>query len=178
MLRRDAFQRVIQHGAVWCTGRSGSRCTMVHTVLREYMYDLIVTVVGLIDIIHHPSLIHTFLLCLLHFIHNSNNIKGALIPLRLVGSFLEFIPARLGRNAALDDAVSCLRAIYRGPPSIPYNIHRTIRQSYVKALSLRGCLNDSSLRMESETLCSSILLQLCEVSVVITLFLIKSLAKV
>jgi hypothetical protein len=101
-----------------------------------------------------------------------SNAKGALIPLRLVGSFLEFIPARLGRNAALDDAVSCLCAIYRSSSSIPYNLHRTIRQSYVKALSsLRVCLSDASLQMKSETLCASILLQLCEVSVVLASFL-------
>jgi hypothetical protein len=94
-----------------------------------------------------------------------SKVKGTLIPLRLVGSFFEFIPARLGRNAALDSAVSCLCAIYCGTPSIPYNSHRGICQSYVRALSsLRSCLSDTSLWMESETLCASILLQMCEVS--------------
>jgi hypothetical protein len=96
-----------------------------------------------------------------------SKVKGTLIPLRLVGPFFEFIPARLGHNAALDDAVSCLCAIYCGAPSTPYNFHKEIYQSYVRALSsLRGCLSDTSLRMESETLCASILLQICEVSFV------------
>jgi hypothetical protein len=94
-----------------------------------------------------------------------SKVKGPLIPLWLVGSFFQFIPARLGRNAALDDAVSCLCAIYCGTPSTPYNFHKGIYQSYVRALSsLRGCLSDASLRMESETLCASILLHMGEVS--------------
>ena len=91
-----------------------------------------------------------------------SKVKGTLIPLWLVGSFFQFVPARMGRNAALDDAVSCLCGIYQSP----YNFHMGIYQSYVRALSsLRGCLGDTSLRMESETLCASILLQMCEVSV-------------
>ena len=94
-----------------------------------------------------------------------SKVKGALIPLRLVGSFFDFIPARLGCNAALDDAVSCLCAIYSGPPSSPYYFHKGIYQSYVRALSsFRGYLGDTTLRLESETLCASILLQMCEVS--------------
>ena len=94
-----------------------------------------------------------------------SKVKGTLVPLPLVGSFFEFIPARLGRNAALDDAVSCLCAIYCGTSPTPYSLHSGVRQRYVKALSsLRGCLGDLSLRMESETLCASILLQMCEVS--------------
>lgn len=90
-----------------------------------------------------------------------SKVKGALIPLWTVGSFFQFVPARMGRNAALDDAVSCLCSIYCSP----YNFHTGIYQSYVKALSsLRGCLSDTSVQMESETLCASILLQMCEVS--------------
>jgi hypothetical protein len=107
-----------------------------------------------------------------------SKVKGTLIPLRLVGSFFEFIPARLGRNAALDDAVSCLCAIYSATPSNPYNFPRGIYQGYVRALSsLRGCLSDISLQMESETLCASILLQMCEVSFAHALKLTKTAAK-
>lgn len=95
-----------------------------------------------------------------------SKVKGKLIPLWLVGSFFQFVPARMGRNVALDDAVSCLCGIYCSS----YNYHSGIYQNYVKALSsLRGCLNDTSLRMESETLCASILLQMCEVSCVPTI---------
>ena len=94
-----------------------------------------------------------------------SKVKGKLVPLWLVGSFFQFIPARMGRNVALDNAVSCLCGIYRSS----YNYHSGIYQNYVKALSsLRGCLNDASIRMESETLCASILLQMCEVRFVHT----------
>jgi hypothetical protein len=94
-----------------------------------------------------------------------SKVKGPLIPLRLVGSFFDFIPARIGRNAALDAAVSCLCTLYCGMPSAPYHSNRSIYQSYVRALSsLRCCLNDASFRTESETLCASILLHMCEVS--------------
>ena len=93
-----------------------------------------------------------------------SKVKGALIPLRIVGSFFEFIPARLGRNAALDDAVSCVCAIYSGDPGTPYNMHKEVCKTYIKALSsLRACLDDDAFRTESETLCASILLQMCEV---------------
>ena len=96
-----------------------------------------------------------------------SQVKGHLVPLCLVGPFLEFVPARLGRNAALDNAVSCLCAIYCGAPIAPYNLQKGIYQSYVRALSsLRSCLSDTSLWMDSETLCASILLQLGEVSLV------------
>lgn len=89
-----------------------------------------------------------------------SKVKGTLIPLWLVGSFFQFLPARMGCNAALDAAVSCLCDIYCSP----YNFHTGIYQSYVRALSsLRGYLSDTSLQMESETLCASILLQMCEV---------------
>lgn len=92
-----------------------------------------------------------------------------LIPLRLIGSFFGILPARLGHNLALDDAVSCLCTIYAG--TIPtsynrYNIDKGIYRSYAKALSsLRASLSDPSLQMESETLCASILLSLCELVV-------------
>ena len=92
-----------------------------------------------------------------------SKVNGTLIPLWLVGSFFQFVPARMGRNVALDDAVSCLCGIY----SSPYSFDVGIYQGYAKALSsLRGCLSDDSLRMKSETLCASILLQMCEVSIV------------
>ena len=92
-----------------------------------------------------------------------SKVNGTLIPLWLVGSFFQFVPARMGRSVALDDAVSCLCGIY----SSPYSFHAGIYQGYAKALSsLRGCLSDDSLRMNSETLCASILLQMCEVSIV------------
>lgn len=90
-----------------------------------------------------------------------SKVKGTLIPLWLVGSFFQYVPARMGRNTALDAAVSCLCDIYCSPHYFPASIYH----SYAQALSsLRGCLSDTSLQMESETLCASILLQMCEVS--------------
>ncbi len=95
-----------------------------------------------------------------------SNTKGTLIPLRFVGSFFDFIPARLGRNMALDDSVTCLSSIYsRAPPGIHEAPRKEIYESYATALSsLRASLNNPTLRTESETLCASILLQICEVS--------------
>ena len=91
--------------------------------------------------------------------------KGVLVPLRLAGSFFDFIPSRLGHNQALDDAVSCLCAIYSRISSTLYDFHKRVVLRYVQALSsLRICLNDALLQSKSETLCASILLQICEVS--------------
>ena len=90
-----------------------------------------------------------------------SKVKGTLVPLWFIGSFFQFVPARMGRNVALDDAVSCLCSIYCSP----YSFHAGIYRGYVRALSsLRGCLSDVFLRMEAETLCASILLAMCEVS--------------
>ncbi|RDL36967.1 uncharacterized protein BP5553_04400 [Venustampulla echinocandica] len=95
-----------------------------------------------------------------------SNARGTLVPLRLSGSFIDAIPARLGLNQALDNAVSCLCAIYRGTLSAPYLSHKPVYQSYVRALaSLRLCLSDEAYRLEPETLCASILLQVCEIIV-------------
>ena len=92
-----------------------------------------------------------------------SKVTGTLIPLWLVGSFFQYVPARMGRNAALDAAVSCLCDIYCSPYHFPTGIYR----SYARALSsLRSYISDNSLQMESETLCASILLQMCEVSLV------------
>ena len=92
-----------------------------------------------------------------------SKVKGELIPLGIIGSFFQFIPARIGRNAALDDAVSCLCAIYRSNPATPYSMHKEACKGYVKALSsLQTCLNDDAVQTEAETLCASIVLQICE----------------
>ena len=93
----------------------------------------------------------------------NSNVKRNLLPLRLAGSFFEFIPSRLGRNVALEDAVACLCAIYRETTLIQYHLHKDFRGKYVQAMSSLGrCLNDCALAMEPETLCASILLHYCE----------------
>ncbi|KAH7336442.1 hypothetical protein BKA65DRAFT_34098 [Rhexocercosporidium sp. MPI-PUGE-AT-0058] len=95
-----------------------------------------------------------------------SNVTDRLFPLRLVGSFFQFIPARLGRNSALDDAVECICSIYSRAPPAPNEVSRGTYRDYAKALaSLRACLDDPIMRMESETLCASIILALCELVV-------------
>ena len=95
-----------------------------------------------------------------------SNAKGLLVPLRLVGAYTDFIPARLGHNAALDGAALSLCAMYSGALATSYVTQKAIYGSYARALSsLRHCLNDKSLQMEPETLCASILLQLGELVV-------------
>jgi hypothetical protein len=93
-------------------------------------------------------------------------VKGDLMPLWLYGSFFQFIPARLGHNVALDDAVSCLSGIYCDKSSLHDKSKSLVNyENYVRALrSLQSCLNDEMLSLRSETLCASILLQICEVS--------------
>ncbi|KAM3066962.1 hypothetical protein ACMFMG_007106 [Clarireedia jacksonii] len=93
-------------------------------------------------------------------------VNGDLMPLWLYGSFFQFIPARLGHNIALDDAVSCICGIYCDKSSLHDNSKSLANyQNYVKALqSLRMCLNDRALSLRSETLCASILLQMCELA--------------
>jgi hypothetical protein len=89
----------------------------------------------------------------------------ALFPLKSHGDFYSFIPSRLGRNLALDDTISCLCGIYADTlTNNPTTSEIAIRR-YAKSLnSLRTCLKEPQLRTESETICASIVLQLCEVS--------------
>ncbi|KAG9230099.1 hypothetical protein BJ875DRAFT_166932 [Amylocarpus encephaloides] len=91
--------------------------------------------------------------------------SGMLLPLRLMGSFLEYIPTRLGQNTALDDTIACICAVYHGRLATSYYADKRVRQAYVKALSsVRGQLMDSNLRMQPEILCASILIQFCELA--------------
>ncbi|PQE30299.1 C6 zinc finger domain protein [Rutstroemia sp. NJR-2017a WRK4] len=94
-------------------------------------------------------------------------VKGDLMPLWLYGSFFQFIPARLGHNVALDDAVSCISGIYCDKSSLHNKSKSLVNyENYVRALrSLQSCLNDEVLSLQSETLCASILLQICELAV-------------
>lgn len=95
-----------------------------------------------------------------------SKVDKTLIPLRLIGSFFDFIPSRIGYNKALDDAVSCLCTMYRSAPTTVVSSPKATYQSYAKALaSLRWCLSDPASCLEPETLCASILLQMCEVSI-------------
>ncbi|KAH8684364.1 hypothetical protein BGZ60DRAFT_502581 [Tricladium varicosporioides] len=93
-------------------------------------------------------------------------VKGDLMPLFLAGSFTRLIPARLGCNAALDDAVSCICSIYCHAPSTAYRADKEVFRKYNLALtSLRQFLGNDDTNMASETLCASVLLQMCELAV-------------
>jgi hypothetical protein len=81
----------------------------------------------------------------------------------LVGSFFDSIPARMGFNKALDDVVYCLCSAYSKKFLATYEYQRDI-YGYIRALApLRRCLEDQDKKVELETLCPSILLQMCEV---------------
>ena len=100
----------------------------------------------------------TFVYCL------SIKSKGALTRSGLIDTYFEFIPTRLGINPALDECIRCLCAIYSNSNQTPFYLRRDVCQSYVKAIkALRKCLDDPSLRMEPETLCSALLLNIFEV---------------
>jgi hypothetical protein len=94
-----------------------------------------------------------------------SNTDGELMPIRLIGAFLDYVPRRLGHNKALDDAVSCLCTIYNSRAPIPFTENKKVRRSYTKAIkSVRTHLSDPTTRMDSNVLCASILLQSFEVS--------------
>ncbi|EED22327.1 hypothetical protein TSTA_095760 [Talaromyces stipitatus ATCC 10500] len=81
-------------------------------------------------------------------------------PLRSHGEFYEFIPARCGRNPALDNAVSRLCAIYRDKrQQLSVSTSETIRLYTSSLKSLRNCVQAEETRLEPETICSSLILQ-------------------
>ncbi|KAF7924930.1 uncharacterized protein EAE98_007018 [Botrytis deweyae] len=93
-------------------------------------------------------------------------VKGDLVPLWLIGSFFQYIPGRLGYNIALDDAITCVCSLYCDRSSKEYTKSKAIYRNYVRALSsLQKCLVEERLRFQSETLCASLLLQMCELVV-------------
>lgn len=80
------------------------------------------------------------------------------------GGFISMIPQRLGRNAALDASVSALTEAHSDfcnarPAS------QLVLSKYSQALTkLRMCLNDPQIAVQSETLCSVMLLLITQVS--------------
>lgn len=80
-----------------------------------------------------------------------------------VGGFFLFIPSHLGRNAALDTAIPCLYSIY-GDLLASRKDSRETTLKYIACLeTLRACVKDPVLRVQSETLCASLIVQICEV---------------
>lgn len=98
---------------------------------------------------------------LLHILTDPDSRQA--FPLRSHGEFYQFIPSRLGRNTALDDAVSCLCAIYEDTRrQLLASSPRTIRLYSRSLNSLRQCVQLAETRLEPETIGSSLILQLCE----------------
>jgi hypothetical protein len=94
----------------------------------------------------------------------ANDRAQVLLPLHALGSFFPLIPARLGRNSALDTTVTCLCSIYhrflKGESTLASKV---TLGNYVNSLAaLQRCVSDPGFRYQSETLCASILVQLCE----------------
>jgi hypothetical protein len=90
-----------------------------------------------------------------------NNPKG--LSIRCLRSFLDFIPARLGINSALDIIVKCLCTTYSQMLTQNDDACKNDVKQYIKALnSLRRSLDKREV-LSSEVLCSVVLLSWYEV---------------
>ncbi|KAF2273832.1 uncharacterized protein EI97DRAFT_469313 [Westerdykella ornata] len=86
------------------------------------------------------------------------------VPLVAQGSFYEELPRRLGRNPALDASVACLCHIWLDV-AMKRNTDSKAVALYVGGLkALATCLDDARTQYESETICASIILQMCELA--------------
>lgn len=80
-----------------------------------------------------------------------------------LGSFLNFVPSRLGHSEALDDAVQCICTAYS---SLRCENRAVLegRREYSKALkSLRKSVQDTDTALSSNVLCAAVLLSWYEV---------------
>ena len=88
----------------------------------------------------------------------------AIFPLTSHGKFYACIPSRLGEVVALDLAVSCLCDIYVDKLLGRALASPHVIQSYVRSLrAFHDLLDTPAMRIDPATLCSSIVLQSCEV---------------
>ncbi|OAP58850.1 hypothetical protein AYL99_06147 [Fonsecaea erecta] len=86
-------------------------------------------------------------------------------PIKSHGRFYAMIPVRLGRNIALDDAVSCLCSIYVDSLRSTQAPSKECLRLYGRCLrSLRKSLDVQHTRAEAETICASIIMQACELA--------------
>ncbi|KAB8071261.1 hypothetical protein BDV29DRAFT_159681 [Aspergillus leporis] len=98
---------------------------------------------------------------LIYILKNPSSRK--VFPLNSHGNFYHYIPSRLGHNHALDSAISCLCIVYADSPAGQGVISERARQENTKSLrALRLCLDDPKCYFQSETICASIVLKLCE----------------
>lgn len=87
--------------------------------------------------------------------------------LKEFGSFMDFIPTRLGHNSALDSAVTCLVLAHRGglPRQPDSERWKRGRNKYPATLChLKECLDDETDRFSPETLCAILVLRTYEVN--------------
>lgn len=91
-----------------------------------------------------------------------------LFPIKSLGNFFQFVPCRVGYNAALDKAISCLCSMYTRWRICTPRVSKYSVRLYTESLKhLRKCLAVPQLRAKSETICASIILQLCEVGIIL-----------
>ena len=83
---------------------------------------------------------------------------------QVVGTFLPLLPPRLGYNTALDAAISCLCSMYRDFLVSGRTSFGTTRKYVATLGALQKCVADPSQRTKSETICASLIVQICEVS--------------
>ncbi|KNG84011.1 hypothetical protein ANOM_007782 [Aspergillus nomiae NRRL 13137] len=92
-----------------------------------------------------------------------DSMSQMIFPLNSHGSFYQYIPGRLGRNAALDSAIACLCTVYADILAANGAISKDAWRKYAQSTgALRLCLDDPGRCLQSETVCASIVLQLCE----------------
>lgn len=85
-------------------------------------------------------------------------------PISSFASFFLMLPGRLGHNLALDDSIACLCSMYADSLRRAQSPLKSSLQLYSRSLnSLRSSLRVPSTRTESETICASIIMQVCEV---------------
>lgn len=84
--------------------------------------------------------------------------------LQSLGNFFQFVPSRLGHNAALDTSISCLCSIFTNILQDKGNMSaRTLNRYGTSIHALQKCLRVQAMRSDPNTICASIILQLCEV---------------
>jgi hypothetical protein len=81
------------------------------------------------------------------------------------GDFIQDVPRRLGKNAALDAAATSLALSHVRFSNGRKDAAPEELTAYINALSvLRNCLNDSNVARDANTLCAVMLLLFCQVS--------------
>ena len=84
--------------------------------------------------------------------------------LQSLSNFFQFVPSRLGHNAALDASISCLCSIFTNLLNESTTISKTTFKHYGRSIrALQSCLRHEDTRSDPNTICASIILQLCEV---------------